>query len=87
MLEKDSKLYKEYVKYLKETYNITPEDTFSGINAIDELKSMRDEIMGVYGETEFVKFLDEFGILEEHRKKQEKFAIITFEEYKKSKLC
>lgn len=77
-------LYSEYLIFLKETYNITPDDTFCNINGLEELKQMRDEYLGLFGETELVKLLKEDGVYEE-RKKEYENMIITFDEYKKHK--
>lgn len=81
---KNDKLYEEYLVWLKQQYNITPEETYCNINCLEELKHMRDEYLGLFGETDLIKMLKEDGVYEERKKKHEKM-IITFDEYKKHK--
>jgi hypothetical protein len=80
-------LYDEYVIWLKQTYDITPDDKYLGINEFESLKTMRDEILGRRGETQMVKMLMEDGVYEERKKEMEnsKWMVLTFEEYKNSK--
>jgi hypothetical protein len=85
-MEKDE-LYEEYVVWLKETHNLTPEETFGGINAILEIVSLRDEVLGRMGETQLVKMMKEDGVFEQRKKEMENSTsmILTFDEYKNSK--
>ena len=80
------KLYEEYLVWLKETHNMTPDDKYMGVNMLLELKCMRDEFLGRMGETEIVKMMKEDGTFEKNKKHYEtKYSILTFEEYKNSK--
>jgi hypothetical protein len=80
------KLYEEYLVWLKETHNMTPDDKYMGVNMLLELKCMRDEFLGKMGETEMVKMMKEDGTFEKNKKHYEtKYSILTFEEYKNSK--
>ncbi len=79
------KLYEEYCVWLKQTHNITPEDKYSGISVLSELKTMRDECLGLMGETPLVKLLMEDGKFEKQKENWKKYSILTFEEYKNSK--
>jgi hypothetical protein len=81
----DDKLYQEYLVWLKQTHNLTPEDKYCGVNTLIELKTMRDECLGLMGETPFVKLLIEDGKFEKQKKDWGKYSILTFEEYKNSK--
>lgn len=82
----EDKLYEEYLVWLKQTHDITPDDKFMGVNELQELKTMRDEFMGLLGETEMVKLLKEDGTFEKYKKHYEtKYSILTFDEYKNSK--
>lgn len=78
----EEKVYGEYRIWLKKKFDIYPEDTYCNCNMLLELKSMRDESIGVFGDTEFVKMLKESGNFEQNKKKWEKYKILTFEEYK-----
>jgi hypothetical protein len=82
----EDKLYEEYLVWLKETHNMTPDDKYMGVNMLLELKCMRDEFLGRMGETEMVKMMKEDGTFEKNKKHYEtKYSILTFEEYKNSK--
>ena len=81
----EDKLYDGYLIWLKQTHDITPEDKYMGVNVLEELKTMRDEHLGLLGETELVKLLKEDGSFEKQKQNWEKFIILTFEEYKHSK--
>ena len=82
----EDKLYEEYLVWLKQTHDITPDDKYMGVNVLQELKTMRDEFMGLLGETQMVKMMKEDGTFEKNKKHYEtKYSILTFEEYKKSK--
>lgn len=74
--------YNMYLLWLKNTHNLTPEDVYCGVNALTELKSLRDEHLGLLGETQLVKMLKAAGLFEQQPKKWEKYKILTFEEYK-----
>lgn len=80
-------LYDEYIVWLKETHDLTPSQTFCGVNAILEAVAIRDEFIGRMGETELVKRMREQGVFEKIKKEMEesRFMILTFEEYKNSK--
>ena len=82
----EDKLYEEYLIWLKQTYDITPDDKYMGINELESLKTMRDEFLGRMGETQIVKMMKEDGTFEKNKKHYEtKYSILTFEEYKNSK--
>jgi len=83
----NNELYEEYIVWLKTTHNLTPEDTFGGVNAILEGVALRDEFLGRRGETECVKMMKEDGSYERIKKEMESsnMMILTFEEYKQSK--
>ena len=79
----EDKLWDGYVLFLKNTYNLTPEQKFGNINTILELKSLRDEFSGCYGDTQIVKMLKEEGSFEKSKKEMMfKYFPLTFEEYK-----
>ena len=79
------KSFNEYSKWLFEKFNLKPNDTYLSVNCVDELVSMRDEILGLKGESLLVNLMKEDGVLEIERKRwQEKYAILTFDEWKKS---
>ena len=80
------KLYEEYLVWLKQTHNITPDDKYMGVNALEELKTMRDESMGLLGETQLVIMMKEEGSFEKTKNDwKTKYSILTFDEYKNSK--
>ena len=82
----EDKLYEEYLVWLKQTHDITPDDKYMGVNVLQELKTMRDEFTGLLGETQIVKMMKEDGTFEKNKKHYEtKYSILTFEEYKNSK--
>ena len=82
----ENKVYEEYLVWLKQTHDITPDDKYMGVNVLQELKTMRDEFMGLLGETQMVKMMKENGTFEKNKKHYEtKYSILTFEEYKNSK--
>jgi len=78
----EDNLWDGYVLFLKNTYNLTPEQTYFNLNAILELKSLRDEFSGFLGDTEAVKLLKKDGTFEKTKKSWEKYFPLTFEEYK-----
>ncbi len=78
-------LYDEYRVWLKETLNLTPTETISGLNAVLELKQLRDECLGRHGETRLVKRMKKSGSYETREENWEKYKVLTFEEYKASK--
>jgi hypothetical protein len=82
----EDKLYEEYLVWLKQTHDITPDDKYMGVNELQSLKTMRDEFMGLLGETQIVKMMKEDGTFEKNKMEWEtKYSILTFEEYKNSK--
>lgn len=82
----ENKLYEEYLVWLKQTHDITPDDKYMGVNVLQELKTMRNEFTGLLGETQIVKMMKEDGTFEKNKKHYEtKYSILTFEEYKNSK--
>ena len=71
-----------YNEWFKEKYTFYPWDGFFGISSLEELISMRNEYMGLNGETDLIKFYREEGRLEEIQKKtMENLKVITLEEY------
>ena len=80
----ENKLYEEYLTWLKRTHDISPDDTYMGLNEVESLKTIRDEFTGLLGETQIVKIMKEDGTFEENKTDWEaKYSILTFEEYKK----
>jgi len=73
--------YNDYLVWLKERYNLTPEDKYMGVSEILTLKSLRDEHLGLYGETQLVQILKENGTFENQKKNWLKYSILTFDEY------
>jgi hypothetical protein len=78
----EDNLWDGYVLFLKNVYNLTPEEKYFNINAILELKSLRDEFCGLIGDTQMVKLLKKDGTFEETKKSWGKYFPLTFEEYK-----
>ena len=77
------KLYEEYLVWLKQTHDLTPDDKYMGINELESLKTMRDEFLGRMGETQIVKMMKEDGTFEKNKKiMEDKYSILTFEDYK-----
>lgn len=80
----ENKLYEEYLTWLNRTHDISPDDTYMGLNEVESLKTIRDEFTGLLGETQIVKIMKEDGTFEENKTDWEtKYSILTFEEYKK----
>ena len=80
------KLYEEYLVWLKQTHNITPDDKYMGLNELESLKTLRDEFMGLLGETQMVVMMKEEGSFEKNKNYWEtKYFILTFDEYKNLK--
>ena len=42
-MEENKDMYQNYIQWLKDNFNLTPEQQYSGLNVIDELKSLNDE--------------------------------------------
>lgn len=82
----EEKLYNEYLVWLKETHDLTPEQQYGGLNLISELVSLRNECLGLMGETPLVKIMREGGTFEKTKKEIEdkKLTILTFDEFKNS---
>ena len=79
-------LYGEYCEWLWENHEMAPDDAYHSINCVETMVSIRDEYMGLKGETELIKMLKEEGKLEDSQKKMlEDYSVITFEEYKQMK--
>ena len=71
-----------YNEWFKEKYRFSPNHTYCGIRTIDELVSMRDEYMGLKGETGLIRILKKDGMLEVMQKETMKtYRVITLEEY------
>jgi hypothetical protein len=81
----EDKIYDEYVLWLKNTLNLSPTDMYSGLNAIEEIKALRDECLGLHCETKLVKIMKSNNHYENRVKEWERFSVLTFEEYKASK--
>lgn len=83
----EDKLYNEYLVWLNETHNLTPEQQYGGLNFISELVLLRDESLGLMGETPLVKIMRENGTFEQTKKQIEdkKLMTLTFDEFKNSK--
>lgn len=53
-----------------------------GLNYLHELKTLRDEIIGVFGDTELVKIMKKEGSFDKTKKHwKSKYHILTFDEY------
>ena len=72
-------LYEEYLIWLKETHDLTPEDVYSGVNVIDGIVANRDE----YSDKNSLVYTlaESGGYLEEIKLQNTIYKMITFDEY------
>jgi len=77
----EDKLYKDYLVWFKEQFDLHPEETYSTISVISELVAMRNEYQDKIPRPNILDYSEP----EEVKKMLDRLRIITFEEYKNSK--